>query len=475
MIAQPRKFLSVLAISLMTVAAVVSLRGLPMLAKEGLAMLFYIGFSTIFFLLPASFVAAELGSAFSNSKGGVYTWVKAAFGARWGFLAIWLQWIQNVVWYPVTLAFAAGSIAYLLFEPALADAGWYNAFIIIAVYWLSTLLTLRGVHIQAKVTNWLLIRGTILPGAIIIGLGIAWIAGGNPVQLLTAKSSAAAGGFLPDFTSLSSLSFLAGILLLFAGVEVQAVHASEMKNPQSGFARAMFLALAIIIVLFTLGTLAVAVVVPASEISLAAGLMQAFQSLLKRFGLEALLPVMGLLTAMGAVGGVMAWIGGPSRGLLQTAQDGDLPPFFSRTNRHGIQRNILLIQGSIVTLLASLYLIMSNVSAAMYAISAMTISLYLVMYVLMYAAAIRLRYSRPDLERKYRVPGGLAGMWIIAGIGLLAVLFSLVLSFVPPNVLQMGGPATYVSMVATGLIVFIGIALLIFSRRKPNWVRPPSD
>jgi glutamate:GABA antiporter len=95
-----KKHMSVFTLSLMTLAAVVtSLRGLPLLAKEGLSMIFYLLFAAVMFLLPASLVAAELGGAFSKKGGGVYTWVKAAFGSRWGFTAIWLQWIQNVVWY----------------------------------------------------------------------------------------------------------------------------------------------------------------------------------------------------------------------------------------------------------------------------------------------------------------------------------------------------------------------------------------
>jgi amino acid transporter len=107
-----KKHMSVFTLSLMTVAAVVtSLRGLPMMAKEGLSMIFYILFAVIMFLLPASLVAAELGGAFSEKGGGIYTWVKEAFGSKWGFTAIWLQWIQNVVWYPTTLAFAAGALA----------------------------------------------------------------------------------------------------------------------------------------------------------------------------------------------------------------------------------------------------------------------------------------------------------------------------------------------------------------------------
>lgn len=89
-------------------------------------------------------VSAELGSAFSQSGGGVYTWVKEAFGPRWGFTAIWLQWIQNVVWYPTVLGFAAASLAYLVADPQLADSGTFTGSVIIIIYLLATVVAMKA-------------------------------------------------------------------------------------------------------------------------------------------------------------------------------------------------------------------------------------------------------------------------------------------------------------------------------------------
>lgn len=164
--AKPVK-ISVWTLALMTVAAVCSLRGLPLMAKEGENM-FFLGFSVILFLLPASLVAAELGGAFSNQKGGVYTWVKSAFGNRWGFTAIWLQWNQNVVWYPSVLAFAAAALAYLIGKPELADNGTYTGSVIIISYWIATFIALKGPSIASKVTTLGAVLGTILPGILIM-------------------------------------------------------------------------------------------------------------------------------------------------------------------------------------------------------------------------------------------------------------------------------------------------------------------
>lgn len=273
----------------------------------------------------------------------------------------------------------------------------------------------------------------------------------------------------PHITGLGSVAFLAGIILLFAGVEVHAVNANELKDPAKQFPESMFLAMIVIFLLFTLGSLCVAAVIPADEISLTAGLMQAFKQMLDKLQIGFLTPIIGLLAAFGAIGGVMSWIDGPSRGLLETAKKGEIPPFMAKTNKNGVQVNILIIQAVIVSLLASLYFIMDNVSVAFFVLSAMTVTLYLVMYILMYAAAIKLRYSQPDLPRSYKVPGGLYGMWVVAGIGLIGVCFSLVVGFFPPTNLSVGNPTLYVGLVSAGMIVFVSLPLLINKMKKPEW------
>ncbi|HEA69070.1 MAG TPA: amino acid permease [Desulfobacterales bacterium] len=471
--------MTVFTLSMMIVAAVCSLRGLPMMAKEGLSMIFYILFAAIMFLLPASLVAAELGGAFSKQGGGVYTWVKEAFGSHWGFTAIWLQWIQNVVWYPTILAFAAGALAYLFMDPALADKGIYTGIIILVCYWAATFLTMAGLDVASAVTKYGVLLGTVLPGILIVVLGLLWVYQGNPLQFMVPSAVAASAEkvaaqapharLFPHITGLGSIAFLAGIILLFAGVEVHAVHANELENPAKQFPQSIFLSMIIIFLLFTLGSLAVAAVIPADDISLTAGLMQAFKQLLDKFHLGFLVPVIGFLAAFGAIGSVMSWIGGPSRGLLETAKNGELPPFMAKTNKKGVQINILIIQAIIVSLLALLYFVMDNVSVAFFVLSAMTITLYLAMYILMFAAAIKLRYSRPDLPRSYKVPGGIFGMWFVAGIGLLGVCFALVVGFFPPTNLSVGNPTLYVGLVSAGLIIFIGLPLLINKIKKPEW------
>lgn len=458
-------------LALMTAAAVISLRGLPMMAQEEMTMFFYIGFATFLFLIPAALVAAELGSAFAAEGGGVYTWVKEAFNKRMGFTAIFLQWIQNVVWYPTVLGFAAACIAYMVGKPELSQDGVYVGVFAIVMYWLATLLTFMGTSFISKITSQGFLIGTVLPGVIIIIVALVWVMGGNPVsfehipdtvsQIVNVEAGHAHPRFFPHMTGMSDIAFLAGILLLFAGVEVHAVHAQELKNPQRQFPAAMLLAALISFVLFTFGSLAVAIVAPYKTINLQSGVLETFHDVFAHYNVSWLTNVMGLLTAFGALAGVMSWISGPSRGLLWTAKEGLLPDFMKKTNNNGVQINILLLQGAIVTVLSSLYIVMKDVSVAFFLLTALTIGVYLVMYMMMYLAGIKLRYTQPDLPRGYKVPGGKVGMWIVAGVGFLAVVFSFIVTFFPPSQLPVGSPAFYTGLVTVGTAFFVIIPFVI--------------
>jgi amino acid transporter len=257
--------------------------------------------------------------------------------------------------------------------------------------------------------------------------------------------------------------------LLFAGIEVSAVHANEVKNPKRDYPKAIFLAAIIIILTFTLGSLAIASVLPASTISLTAGLMQGFKELLAMFHLSFLLPIIGLLVAFGAIGGVAAWIIGPSKGLFATAKAGDIPPFLEKTNRNNVPTHILLIQGTIVTFLTCVFLLVPTVSTALFMLTALTAILYLMMYILLYASAIRLRYTQPNVKRSYKIPGGNFGMWLVGGVGILGALFAIIVGLFPPQQLAVGSPIFYVLFLIVGIIVFLGTPVLMIHARKPSW------
>ncbi len=467
--------LGVFSIGLMTAAAVVtSLRGLPLLAKEEMTMFAYLAFTVIFYLVPASLVSAELGGAFAGETGGIYAWVGAAFGTRWGFLAIWLQWIQNVVWFPVALTFGAVALAYAIGIPALAGSGAYVGLFCIVVYWLATVVILQGVGVFARVAGWTFICGTVLPGLCLLALLVYWIGSGHPVAWRHLSDPAVSHDgqprYWPDIHGLGTIAFLAGIVLLFAGVEVQAVHVRQMRKPGREYPAAIGLAAIISLAIFVLGTIPIAAILPYEKISLQSGVFDTFNAVITDiWQLGWLTRLLSLLVGIGAIAGVFAWLGSPSRGLLATAPDGELPHGLYAVNRHGMPTNLLLTQGIGASVVSCLYFVINNVSVVLFLVTAMTVALYLIAYMLMYAAAIRLRYAQPKRARPFKVPGGLVGMWLAAGVGFMGVSFSFLLAFFPPAQLPVGSPGLYVALVVVGTAVFCGVPLILHAVRQPNW------
>jgi len=144
---QKKHALSVFSLTMITVGSVDSIRNLPATALFGSQLITFFILGALFFLIPTALVSAELSSGWAK-QGGVYIWVKEAFGKRLGFLAIWLQWIENVIWYPTILSFVAGTVGYLI-NPALADNSLFLALVICASFWGTTLINIQGMRSSA--------------------------------------------------------------------------------------------------------------------------------------------------------------------------------------------------------------------------------------------------------------------------------------------------------------------------------------
>ena len=459
--------LGIFSLAMINVAAIVSLRGLPAESVYGLSSAFYYLFAALFFLIPVSLVAAELTTGWPQ-KGGVFRWVGEAFGTRAGFLAIWLQWIQTTIWFPTVLTFAAVSIAFIgpnqSWDAALSSNSIYVLCIVLAVYWLATFLNLGGMRSSGAITKWGALLGTVIPAALLIVLGMAYWVLGNPIDI-----QMRAGDFFPDLSNFNNIVLAASIFLFYAGMEMSAVHVKDVRNPGRDYPAAIGLAAIITVCIFVFGTLAIGFVIPGSQINLVQSLLVAYDKLFLWIGVPWLGNVLAIFLAFGVLAQVVAWVGGPSKGLLQVGMAGYLPRGLQKRNGNGVQVGILILQGCIVTLLATLFVILPSVQTAYQIISQLTIILYLIMYLLMFSAAIYLRHKEPQVQRSFRVPGGTIGMWVVAGVGLLSSLVAFFFSFIPPGQIPVGSPAVYVGILVVGTIIFVAIPMVIYSMRKPEW------
>ena len=438
--------LTIFSLTMITVGSVDSIRNLPATALFGSQLIFYFLLGALFFLIPTALVSAELASGWAK-QGGIYIWVKEAFGKKAGFLAIWLQWIENVIWYPTILSFVAGTIGYLI-NPALTGNPYFLWSIIVTSFWGATLLNLRGMSSSALFSSFCSLAGLLLPMSLIIGLGVAWITQGNPLQIKFDVPS-----IMPHLADKSVWVSLTAIMMSFCGIEIATVHANDVNNPQHAFPKALIYSVCIILSTLILGSLAIAVVLPGNDINLVAGIMQAFEAFFLTYNMHWMMPVVAVMLVLGGLGGVSNWIIAPTKGLLVAAEDGNLPEVFQRTNRHGAPVVMLITQAVIVTVLSALFLFMPSVNGSYWLLTALAAQLYMLMYFIMFIAAVKLRLSEPHHPRAFKIPGGLFGMLFVAGAGIIGVLATLAVSFIPPDSINVGSTARYELTLIIGLII----------------------
>lgn len=431
---------------MITITSVDSIRNLPATALFGDTLVIYFTFAAVGFLLPCALVAAEL-SASMPETGGVYLWVKTAFGKRFGLLAIWFQWIENVIWYPTILSFLAGTCAYI-FSPALASDPYFLFAVIVVTFWSLTFLNLFGIQSSAWFSEICGIAGLLIPMTVIIVLGFIWYFSGKPLQ-----SSVVPHDIGKTFSDPTLLVSLTAVFLTFSGIEIATVHANDVKNPQRDYPVALILAVIVIYVTMVLGSLAIAITVPKNELSLVAGIMQAFEIFFESYHLTWLAPLLGIAIIIGTLGGVSNWIISPSRGLLVALRDENLMPSLQKTNKHESPKALLIMQAILVTLMSSVFLLMPTVNSSYWLLTVLAAQLYMLMYIIMFVTAIYLRVTQPDHHRPFKIPGGIVGLSIVAGLGALSSLLTFSIGFFPPEGTTGGMRQNYSIMILSSLIL----------------------
>ena len=186
---------------------------------------FFPGLATICFLIPAALVATELGTAWQRN-GGVYVWVSEAFGPRAGFVATWLQWLQNVIFWTVILTSCAAMLALSFGWDAGMENKGYTVAVVLGTIWFVTLLRLFGLRTSGVLGAIGSVAGTIVPGLVLIALAGLYLIDGHPSNLSTDPST-----LIPDLSKLSNVTFGISAILIFAGIEVMATRVAEIRDP----------------------------------------------------------------------------------------------------------------------------------------------------------------------------------------------------------------------------------------------------
>ena len=259
-------------------------------------------------------------------------------------------------------------------------------------------------------------------------------------------------------------------------MEMGGIHVKDVENPSKNYPKAVFIGALITVLIFVLGTFALGVIIPAKDINLTQSLLVGFDNYFRYIHASWLSPIIAIALAFGVLAGVLTWVAGPSKGIFAVGKAGYMPPFFQKTNKLGVQKNILFVQGIAVTVLSLLFVVMPSVQSFYQILSQLTVILYLIMYLLMFSGAIALRYKMKKLNRPFRIgKSGNGLMWFIGGLGFCGSLLAFILSFIPPSQISTGSNTVWFSVLIIGALIVVIAPFIIYASKKPSWVDPNSN
>ena len=233
----------------------------------------------------------------------------------------------------------------------------------------------------------------------------------------------------------------------------------------------MLFSVILILCTMILGSLAIAFVLPTAKISLVSGVMQAFENFFEAYHLTALMPVIVIMILIGSLGSMINWIISPAKGLMLAANHGFLPQWLCHLNNHGIPSRVLILQACIVSVFCGGFLLFPSINAMYWLFTALSTEIYILMYVMMFAAAIVLKRKKTSRHSAFSIPGGRAGYYFTCGLGLLGCLITLVVGFFPPEQsMDVGGANHFRLIFVIGILLVLLPAWLLYLYRSDSSV-----
>ncbi|MCK4270288.1 MAG: amino acid permease [Methanogenium sp.] len=458
-----RYHLGFFTFAMITASIIISLRSLPSQAVTGMNILFYFFITTIGFLLPMTLILKMFGCAFPV-EGGLYVWVKESFGEKWGFTAIFIQWMHLIIVSVLLLSFISGAIAYL-FAPELSENKIYILAVSLIFFWSATLISMRGLKVSAKISTFCVIIGVFIPALIIIAMAGLNLASGHEAQISLAFTY---DNIIPDLSSLAALSMIAAFVNPFFGIEASAAHLGNLKDAAKNYLPTLLIGGIFCVLINILCSLSIATVIPSEKISLVNGLLQALDLLFNEMNAGWVLLVVILLIMCGTIGEINSWILAPARGLTLTARNGSLPPFMQYINENGIPAHTLIVQAVLVTIFCLIFALIPGVNFAYWSMLSLLTHIYLIAYLILMLSAFK---NREMLFKANRYHSKVKKMLfsVAGGLGIITILFMEFVTFFNPENASPGFEIYYAAGMISGMIVIISIQLLTYAIRKPEW------
>ena len=452
-----KRVLKYLDLFLFNICAILVLDTIASSAAIGMQNFFWYFITLILFFIPYGFVTAELGSAWP-SEGGLYVWVKEAFGEKLGVLTSWFYWVNVALWMPSVYVLFSGTLAQV-FAP---DMGiWAQTAIAIVVTW----ITVLGGIVELEKSKWIPNIGAVAKAVIVLVLGALGI------------YATATRGFANPFTARDllptwdvALAYLPVVVYNYMGFELGSSAGEEIVDPKRDVPRAILRSGAAIFILYVIGTFGILAVLPLEKISIVTGVIDSIIAVGEAFGTigSALIVISGILILYSFFANMVTWTMGANRVLAMTAEDGNMPKAFGHLHPKFKTPDYAYI---ITGILGTIFLIgnaipsesIANIFWTLFAVSSL---IFLIPYLFLFPAFLKLRKDRPDVERPYVAPGGKLGAWIYAILGEFFIGLSCAFFFLPPEEIENVFIYEAELVGITVAVLIVGYLLYAWSKKK---------
>ncbi|MBU3852142.1 MAG: amino acid permease [Candidatus Paralactobacillus gallistercoris] len=456
----------------MTTSMVMTVYGFAAFAKQGALALFFLFLAGILWFVPVTRAAGEMASIDGWSKGGIFTWGRHLIGERLGWSAMFYQWIHITVGMCTMMYFIIGCLSITTNLPVINTNPVFKFILMMVILWGLIFAQQRGTKVTGKISQWCFSIGVIVPVFLLLFLFITYLVKGNSVLIKINMHT-----ILPQKWNGETLQGLTPFILAFAGAEASAPHVKDLKKP-SVYPKVM-MALAVCAILSDIiGSFAIAATIPNAKIQLSTGIVYAYGILVQQFGISAgavsvIEKIIGFLLALGIVGEISGWVVGPNAGMFEAAKEGFLPKRFAKANRYGIETNVMILQGIIVSIMAALITFGAggngNANVPFRTAMSLTVVLYTLMYMLMFISYLVLTFKHEDLHRTFYAAKSKAVRVIMGVLGLVLSALAFVVAFFPPADYAAPQKRTFVTLILIGFVIVLVIPFILYTFHK-KWL-----
>ena len=450
-------------------------------ASIGHSMYIWWAIMLIGFFVPYALISAELGTQYP-SEGGMYTWIKKAFGKKWAGRVAWFYWVN----YPLWIASLADLITSLLMTMLGVEMEMWMVLAIQLAY--VALITILGM-LRISQSDWVANIGAIIKILILGGIGALGI------YILVTKGTANPVEGWQDFVPLmgtdggfdwAGLSFVSLIIFNMFGFEVVGTFYDDMDKPKKQIPQAIILGGILIAIFYILPSFALGVGTEFSEISTDTGLLDAWQILLSNAGfeaaaIEAIIVTVGDLFILTLISNVSSWNFGVYSVIAYAAEDGMFPKSWAKRNKDGVPYMVGIWTGIVAALLSAAGVFIAYVLPEMgvdeeflegfsnmfWAFFSLSLVCLLLSYIPMFAAFIKLHKKGQQVKNGYWVKAGPALRWIMGLVPLFLLFISLFFTLVIyPDDFALTWEENNVLIISTIVCIVIGELLVLNMSRK---------